>query len=206
MGNQILCRTCCSSTEEQKNEFKYNDNRFQISKFNEETSNEIIGSSKKKYATDSNNYEITTDYQISLLIKLQNKIKYFLKKCKNCNTSIKKIDNFHGEYSYFGNTFRYLKNGFGIQTWKEGAKYVGLWEKNIAQGLGIYFHDDNNFYKGEFIEDKANGYGIFKDSNGLIYEGDWKNDFQNGIGTEKWSDSAEYDGEYFNGKKHGIGN
>jgi hypothetical protein len=97
------------------------------------------------------------------------------------------------------------KEGFGIQKWKDGAVYQGLFNNNRANGLGIFKHSDGDEFKGEFVNDRAFGYGMYKHSNGATYEGFWVDDCQNGIGEEKWSDNSEYTGLYTKGKKQGLG-
>lgn len=106
---------------------------------------------------------------------------------------------YNGEYEN-GN-----KQGFGIQTWKDGAVYRGYFYENKANFLGIFEHSDGDVYKGEFKEDRACGYGLYQHANGASYEGYWIDDTQHGIGIEIWTDKSEYRGEYFRGKKCGIG-
>lgn len=106
---------------------------------------------------------------------------------------------YNGEYEN-GN-----KQGFGIQTWKDGAVYKGYFYENKANFLGVFEHSDGDVYKGEFKEDRAYGYGLYQHANGASYEGSWIEDTQHGIGIEIWTDRSEYRGEYFRGKKSGIG-
>lgn len=96
-------------------------------------------------------------------------------------------------------------NGFGIQIWQDSAKYVGMYNNDMANGFGIFYHVDGDIYKGEFKNDRADGYALYYYLNGAQYEGYWKEDVQNGIGIERWKDNSFYEGEYSKGKKCGIG-
>lgn len=97
------------------------------------------------------------------------------------------------------------KAGFGIQEWKDGAKFVGCFRDNKANGYGLFLPVEGDKYAGEFRDDKLDGFGIYNHVNGAEYSGDWVNEMQEGIGVEKWRDGSAYEGEYANGKKEGIG-
>jgi len=97
------------------------------------------------------------------------------------------------------------KDGFGIQIWIDGSKYVGYWKSSKANGFGRLIHADGDVYEGYWNEDKANEYGIYTHLDGAKYSGYWKNDMQHGRGIETWSDGAKYEGEYEEGKKQGKG-
>ena len=97
-----------------------------------------------------------------------------------------------------------LKEGFGVQKWKDGSKYSGMFKQNKASGLGIFIHPDGDKYQGEFENDRANGFGIYVHENGAIYYGQWSDDSQYDIGYEEWTDSSRYSGSYVNGKKEGY--
>jgi hypothetical protein len=82
------------------------------------------------------------------------------------------------------------REGFGVQIWKDGAHYVGLWKEHKASGLGRFRHADGDVYlgnllikQGEFIRDKASGYGYYVHSNGSKYDGEWYEDHQEGLGN-----------------------
>eukprot|EP00356_Strombidium_inclinatum_P010984 CAMPEP_0170493400 /NCGR_PEP_ID=MMETSP0208-20121228/13840_1 /TAXON_ID=197538 /ORGANISM="Strombidium inclinatum, Strain S3" /LENGTH=130 /DNA_ID=CAMNT_0010769327 /DNA_START=267 /DNA_END=661 /DNA_ORIENTATION=- len=73
-----------------------------------------------------------------------------------------------------------FREGFGEQTWPDGAKYEGYWDNNKAHGKGRFFHSDGDVYEGDWFEDKAHGFGIYIHLNGARYEGSWKDDQQDG--------------------------
>ena len=106
--------------------------------------------------------------------------------------------------TYIGDKKNGIKEGFGIQIWLGGAKYIGYYHNDKAEGFG-QFIAANDKYEGQFVLDVACGYGEYYHSNGAIYEGDWKEDAQNNIGIETWKDGSCYKGEYAHGKKNGIG-
>jgi hypothetical protein len=44
-----------------------------------------------------------------------------------------------------------MREGFGIQTWRDGAKYVGYWKNHMASGLGKFCHSDGDVYIGIYL-------------------------------------------------------
>ena len=40
------------------------------------------------------------------------------------------------------------REGFGIQSWKDGALYTGQWKGHKANGIGIFRHSDSDEYRG----------------------------------------------------------
>jgi len=47
------------------------------------------------------------------------------------------------------------REGYGIQEWPDGARYVGFWKNNKANGKGVFVHSEGDVYEGEFVDDKA---------------------------------------------------
>ena len=43
-----------------------------------------------------------------------------------------------------------LRNGFGVQTWPDGAKYEGEWVNGKAHGKGKFTHVDGDIYEGDW--------------------------------------------------------
>ncbi|EGR31532.1 hypothetical protein IMG5_107520 [Ichthyophthirius multifiliis] len=97
------------------------------------------------------------------------------------------------------------RDGYGIQTWADGAKYEGYWKDNKVSGQGKFWHVDGDIYDGQWEQDKANGFGNYIHINGATYQGHWKDDLQDGFGIEIWTDGSKYEGYYKEGKKHGEG-
>lgn len=105
---------------------------------------------------------------------------------------------------YIGQKVDDNKEGFGIQLWVGGGKYVGYFINNKAHGYGIFVADGDR-YEGQFHQDGANGFGIYHHSNGAFYTGDWNDDSQEPYGIETWTDGSTYQGQYHQGKKQGLG-
>ena len=76
-------------------------------------------------------------------------------------TSSKIKNNFSNHTtSYIGSKLNNLKDGFGIQKWSNGAKYIGYYKNDKAHGLGKFLTSDDT-YEGEFLNDAACGFGIY---------------------------------------------
>jgi len=58
-----------------------------------------------------------------------------------------------------------LKDGVGVQLWKDGSKYEGMWSNDLCNGRGRMTHANGDIYEGAWKNDKANGYGVFVDVN-----------------------------------------
>ena len=75
-----------------------------------------------------------------------------------------------------------VKDGYGINIFKNGDRYIGFWEKNTMHGMGIYVFKSLDStaiaYLGEFYYGKFHGLGklvkMLDDQNGeIIYRGTW---------------------------------
>ena len=78
---------------------------------------------------------------------------------------------YHGQWTKEG-----LREGKGIQIWKDGSKYEGYWKNDQANGLGRLIHADGDCYQGEWLNDKAHGRGTYEHIDGAKYIGEWKED------------------------------
>ena len=76
-----------------------------------------------------------------------------------------------GQYDEYGNRF-----GRGIYIWHDGAKYIGYWDRNMANGHGRLIHADGDIYEGGWVDDKAHGKGKYHHYAGSFYDGDWEYD------------------------------
>ena len=83
-------------------------------------------------------------------------------------------------YTYIGknNSTNSLKEGFGIQKWKDGSKFIGYFKNDKSNDFGKFIDNENNFLSGNFIEDKLDGFGIYLYNNGTKYIGEWVNDYK----------------------------
>jgi len=70
-----------------------------------------------------------------------------------------------------------MKQGFGIQIYKNGDKYEGMWEQNKRHGQGTYWkHIGGKLkreYTGDWVEDERHGRGTLFSTNGDRYDGFW---------------------------------
>ena len=76
---------------------------------------------------------------------------------------------YHGQWTRMG-----MREGIGIQLWKDGSKYEGSWKNDKANGYGRLIHSDGDVYTGEWLDDKAHGRGTYEHTDGAKYIGDWK--------------------------------
>ena len=96
-----------------------------------------------------------------------------------------------------------IKDGFGIQKWSDGSKFVGYFKDRQSNGLGLFVDDENNYLIGNFKDDQIEGFGIYSNNDGTNYNGQWSNDLQDGIGIEHWKDNSYYSGEFSEGIIYG---
>ena len=81
--------------------------------------------------------------------------------------------------------FNVFKNGYHIETYKDGSKYEGNFKDGKKHGIGRYTYT-NGSYVGEFKDDKMHGNGTFRTYDGLKaikYVGEFKDDKMHGNGT-----------------------
>lgn len=45
-----------------------------------------------------------------------------------------------------------MQNGHGVETWAEGAKYIGEYVMSKKQGKGKYIWADGSSYDGEWLD------------------------------------------------------
>jgi hypothetical protein len=84
-----------------------------------------------------------------------------------------------------------MRNGKGVEYYKDGAGYDGDWVDDRKHGFGIaYLKDDFKTYEGEWSKGKKNGKGIEYLTDGTKYEGDWSNGIKTGIGVFHFSDDS----------------
>jgi hypothetical protein len=50
-----------------------------------------------------------------------------------------------------------MKEGRGVQIWKDGSCYEGMWKDDATNGLGRLIHADGDIYEGQWKDDKAHG-------------------------------------------------
>lgn len=58
--------------------------------------------------------------------------------------------NYEKVIDYKGEWKNSKKEGYGVQTWADGARYEGFWKNGKAHGKGKFFHTDGDIYEGEW--------------------------------------------------------
>lgn len=107
--------------------------------------------------------------------------------------------------NYVGEWLNGKRDGFGIVTWDDGAKFIGYFLNDLANGLGKQLHKGGEVYFGEWVNDRASGLGYYTNTRNSRYEGEWKNDKHNGFGRQVQLKGSVYTGEFLNGMKNGLG-
>ena len=93
----------------------------------------------------------------------------------------------------------------GVETFADGAKYVGSYKEGKKNGKGEFYWADGSSYKGEFLKNNIHGFGEYAWVDGRRYIGDWLDNKMNGKGTFFWPNGRRYEGEYHLDKKQGYG-
>ena len=71
--------------------------------------------------------------------------------------------------------------------WESSQKYIGDWRDNCKEGFGIQFYKNGDKYEGMWAVDKRHGQGTYWKNEGSKlrreYTGDWYEDKKHGRGT-----------------------
>lgn len=110
---------------------------------------------------------------------------------------------------YIGDWRENMKDGFGIQIYKNKDKYEGMWGNNMRHGQGTYWRNEagklKREYTGDWIEDKRHGRGTFFYKNGDRYDGFWVQGKPQGEGRIIYANQDIYEGQWHEGNKSGYG-
>lgn len=49
----------------------------------------------------------------------------------------------------------FIKHGYGILTWPDGAKYQGYFKDDAKEGRGLLVRSDGNVYEGKILSDQS---------------------------------------------------
>jgi hypothetical protein len=89
------------------------------------------------------------------------------------------------------------------EIWTESSRYIGDWRDNCKEGFGIQFYKNGDKYEGMWAMDKKHGQGTYwRNENAKLrreYTGDWFEDKKHGRGTFFFKNSDRYDGYWVNG-------
>jgi len=114
-----------------------------------------------------------------------------------------------GSSRYIGDWKENMKEGFGIQIYKNADKYEGLWANNQRHAQGTYWRNEGGKlkreYTGDWFEDKRHGRGTFFYKNGDRYDGFWVQGKPQGEGRIIYESQDIYEGQWHEGKKSGYG-
>lgn len=95
------------------------------------------------------------------------------------------------------------RHGFGIETHKNGQKYIGHWSKDKYEGKGSLTLEDQSVREGTFANGKLHGHGSVKTPT-FSYVGQFKNGVYHGLGTLQ-TEHGTYNGNFFYGSQDGHG-
>lgn len=89
---------------------------------------------------------------------------------------------------------------------KNGARYMGEWNKGKKHGQGTFIYPDGSKYEGSWADDQRCGFGKYFYVNGDIFDGEWQNHLRHGQGTYLFAKtSSKYVGTWKEGKREGQG-
>ncbi len=111
---------------------------------------------------------------------------------------------------YIGDWNNNTKDGFGIQIYKNGDKYEGMWGNSQRHGQGTYWKNEGKNklrreYTGDWYEGMRHGRGTFFFKNGDRYDGYWVGGRPHGEGRMIYANGDIYEGRWHEGKRNGYG-
>ena len=134
---------------------------------------------------------------------------YWVKKKDKQEDGTVKGEKWQASQKYIGDWRDNCKEGFGIQFYKNGDKYEGMWAVDKRHGQGTYWKNEGaklrREYTGDWYEDKKHGRGTFFYKNGDRYDGYWVNGLPQGEGRMIYSNENIYEGQWHEGKRNGYG-
>ena len=111
-------------------------------------------------------------------------------------------------YNYFGYFSRGKKWGKGkLEDFLKNSEYEGEFNNNMKNGYGVEKYRDGSIYRGEFKDDMKHGKGLLllQGDENFGYEGEFKNDKIAGKGKFKFNERKEYIGDWDNNEICGYG-
>jgi len=111
-----------------------------------------------------------------------------------------------GSTIYKGQWTADLQDGYGVESWSEGASFEGSFRNGQKEGWGCYHWVDGSVYEGRWMDNVIHGTGAYLGIDGRkSFQGEWRESVIHGIGHYQWNKGREYCGEYKNDRKHGFG-
>ena len=96
-----------------------------------------------------------------------------------------------------------IREGFGLNVYKENCLYIGQWKDNMKHGIGFFKINKNKMYIGNFKNNQLNGFGILYDkyNENLFYGNFNMGKYENGIFYNE-KKNIFYRGKVHNSKKN----
>merc|ERR1712203_1182920 len=103
-----------------------------------------------------------------------------------------------GFTTYEGEWYHDLQDGYGVETWDDGAlktkvhtqyaksRYEGLFCGGQKEGFGVYYWPDGAEYQGEWNDNSINGAGLYIGCDGRVFKGKWHDSVIHGVGKYVW--------------------
>eukprot|EP00747_Dinoflagellata_sp_TGD_P004981 gnl/TRDRNA2_/TRDRNA2_112556_c0_seq1.p1 gnl/TRDRNA2_/TRDRNA2_112556_c0~~gnl/TRDRNA2_/TRDRNA2_112556_c0_seq1.p1 ORF type:complete len:344 (-),score=48.56 gnl/TRDRNA2_/TRDRNA2_112556_c0_seq1:82-1071(-) len=103
-----------------------------------------------------------------------------------------------------------LLNGHAIESYPNGDKYDGDFQRGERHGQGVYYHSGGarGRYEGQFVNGQKEGDGAFflpRGGTTETYVGQWKSGKRHGEGVFTYYDGSVYEGEWRLDLRHGTG-
>ena len=111
----------------------------------------------------------------------------------------------HESSLYIGEFKGDIREGRGIQIFRDGCYYEGYFKDDSTNVKGRLIFGDGDMYLGQLVGNSMNGQGVYFKKDGSKYIGTFVDDAPEGKGREEWEDGAQFEGNYLKGCKHGYG-
>ena len=106
---------------------------------------------------------------------------------------------------YMGDFKNGKLQGQGILSFSNGDKYIGQWNNQHREGQGKLIFKNGDIYQGTFVKNDFQNKGILEFANGNRYEGNFVKGNIEGEGTMVYADGSAYKGSWQRGLRHGQG-
>ena len=103
---------------------------------------------------------------------------------KSCRKSDGSVAECQTTGHYQGELADGVQEGSGVETYDDGSKYEGRWEKG-KYTVGVYKSNSGERYAGEFDDGLKSGNGVATESNQRVFSGQWSKGLPSGYGELK---------------------
>ena len=155
----------------------------------------IINIMNKAINNNKKNYEKI----IELIQDMNTKIEELTNKDNNNKIYIKN----YPEGKYEGQLVNNMREGKGKLYYIDNEDYMGKistgeWKNDLRNGKGVEIWKDGERFVGDFINDKREGYGVYYYAGGDRYEGNFKNNKKEGQGVYYYKNGNRQMGNFYN--------